>query len=97
MGFLFLYRGTVFWFRVRFEGVLIVFVLVPSFGETDFPREEIREFIEKQGYDYTVALADRVKAYVRTWEEIHPETREWLERKSDWWAPQTFFRRLMRS
>ena len=46
--------------------------------------EEIQEFIKKQGYDQTVALADKVKDYVRTWEEIHPETREWLERKSDW-------------
>jgi len=46
--------------------------------------EEIQEFIKKQGYDQTVALADRVKEYVRTWEEIHPETQEWLDRKSDW-------------
>jgi len=41
------------------------------------------EFIKEQGYDQTVALADRVKEYVRTWDEIHPETREWLDRKSD--------------
>ncbi|MFX0209454.1 MAG: hypothetical protein ACFFDT_25945, partial [Candidatus Hodarchaeota archaeon] len=47
-------------------------------------QEEIQEFIEKQGYDQTVALADKVKEYVRGWEEIHPETREWLDRKSDW-------------
>ena len=47
-------------------------------------QEEIQEFIKEQGYDQTVALADRVKEYVRTWDEIHPETREWLERKSDW-------------
>jgi len=46
--------------------------------------EEIQEFIEKQGYDQTVALAYRVKEYVRGWEEIHPDTREWLDRKSDW-------------
>jgi len=46
--------------------------------------EEIQEFIKKQGYDQTVALADRVKEYVRGWGEVHPDTREWLERKSDW-------------
>jgi Iap family predicted aminopeptidase len=47
-------------------------------------QEEIQEFIEKQGYDQTVQLADKVKEYVRTWDKIHPETREWLNRKSDW-------------
>ena len=41
-------------FGAEAEG-LIVFVLVPSFGEADLSREE-----------------------------IHPETLEWLERKSDW-------------
>ena len=29
-------------------------------------------------------LVEKVKAYVRTWDEIHPDTRAWLERKSDW-------------
>ena len=47
-------------------------------------QEEIQEFIKKQGYDQTVTLADRVKEYVRGWGEIHPETREWLDRKSEW-------------
>jgi Zn-dependent M28 family amino/carboxypeptidase len=47
-------------------------------------QKEIREFIKKQGYDQTVLLADNVKAFVRTWPEIHPETLAWLDRKSDW-------------
>ena len=47
-------------------------------------QEEIQEFIKKQGYDQTVQLAEKVKGYVRTWKEIHPETKVWLERKSDW-------------
>jgi Zn-dependent M28 family amino/carboxypeptidase len=47
-------------------------------------QSEIQEFIKKQGYDQTVQLADTVKAYVKTWKEIHPETQEWLERKTDW-------------
>ncbi len=48
------------------------------------PQEEIQAFIKEQGYDQTVALAEKVKEYVRTWPEIHPDTREWLKRKSDW-------------
>jgi len=47
-------------------------------------QQEVKEFIEKQGYDQTVALAEKVKEYVRTWGEIHPDTKAWLERKSDW-------------
>jgi hypothetical protein len=47
-------------------------------------QKEIQEFIKKQGYDQTVQLADRTKAYVKTWPEIHPETKVWLESKSDW-------------
>ena len=46
--------------------------------------KEIHEFIKEQGYDQTVQLADKVKEYVRTWKEIHPETKEWLSRKLDW-------------
>jgi Zn-dependent M28 family amino/carboxypeptidase len=46
--------------------------------------EEIQDFIKVQGYDQTVVLAEKVKDYVRTWDKIHPETQEWLERKSDW-------------
>ena len=47
-------------------------------------QKEIQEFIKKQGYDQTVQLADKAKAYVRTWPEIHPETKVWLESKSEW-------------
>jgi hypothetical protein len=47
-------------------------------------QDEIQEFIQEQGYDQTIELANRVKDYVRNWDEIHPETREWLERESDW-------------
>lgn len=47
-------------------------------------QQEIQEFIKKQGYDQTVQLADKVKDYVRAWKIIHPETKDWLERKSDW-------------
>ena len=47
-------------------------------------QKEIQEFIKKQGYDQTVQLTDRAKAYVKTWPEIHPETKVWLDSKSDW-------------
>jgi hypothetical protein len=46
--------------------------------------EEIQEFIKKQGYDQTVILVEKVKEYVRTWDNIHPDTRAWLERESQW-------------
>ena len=46
--------------------------------------EEIEEFIKEQGYDQTVALAEKVKDYVRTWKKIHPDTKAWLKRRSDW-------------
>jgi len=47
-------------------------------------KEEIEEFIKKQGYDQTVELANKVKEHVRTWEEIHPDTKVWLGRESAW-------------
>jgi len=47
-------------------------------------KREIEDFIKKQGYDQTVQLAEKVKAYVRMWPEIHPDTQAWLDRKSDW-------------
>jgi len=47
-------------------------------------QKQIQEFIKRQGYDQTVELAEKVKDYIRTWSEIHPETQEWLDRKSDW-------------
>jgi aminopeptidase YwaD len=47
-------------------------------------QKEIKEFIKNQGYDQTVELAERLKAYVKTWPEIHSETKSWLDSKSDW-------------
>ncbi|MBN1682608.1 M28 family peptidase [Candidatus Bathyarchaeota archaeon] len=47
-------------------------------------QNEIDEFIKKQGYNETVQLADKVKEYVKTWDEIHPDTIEWINRKGDW-------------
>ncbi|MFP3952200.1 MAG: M28 family peptidase [Candidatus Bathyarchaeia archaeon] len=48
-------------------------------------QEEIEAFIEEQGYDQTVKLAEKVKDYIReNYEEVHPETKEWLERESNW-------------
>jgi aminopeptidase YwaD len=47
-------------------------------------QKEIQDFIKRQGYDQTVQLAEKVKAYVRTWPELYPDTQAWLERKSDW-------------
>ncbi len=47
-------------------------------------QKEIQAFIEEQGYDQTIKLAEKVKDHVRTWDEIHPDTRDWLDRKSEW-------------
>jgi aminopeptidase YwaD len=47
-------------------------------------QKQIQTFIEEQGYDKTVTLVEQVKKYIRTWDEIHPDTQDWLERKSDW-------------
>ncbi|MGD2200023.1 MAG: M28 family peptidase [Candidatus Bathyarchaeota archaeon] len=46
--------------------------------------EEIQAFIEEQGYDQTVKLAEKVKDYVRDWDKIPPDTQGWLDRESDW-------------
>jgi Iap family predicted aminopeptidase len=46
--------------------------------------EEIEAFIEKVGFDETVALVEKAKGYVRTWEDLPPVTRDWLESTSDW-------------
>lgn len=46
--------------------------------------KEIQKFIKEQGYDQTIQLAEKVKDYVRAWDEIHPETQAWLDRKSAW-------------
>ncbi len=45
---------------------------------------QIQTFIEEQGYDKTVTLVEQVKEQIRTWDTIHPDTQEWLERKTDW-------------
>jgi Zn-dependent M28 family amino/carboxypeptidase len=47
-------------------------------------QKEIQAFIEEQGYDKTIELANSVKDYVRKWDEVHPDTKDWLNRKSDW-------------
>ena len=47
-------------------------------------QEDIQAFIEKMGYDETIALTDKVKDYVRGWDSHHPDTVDWLERDSAW-------------
>jgi Iap family predicted aminopeptidase len=46
--------------------------------------EEIEAFIEEEGFDETVALVNKTKDYVRTWETIHPDTEAWLKREREW-------------
>ncbi|MBM3292114.1 M28 family peptidase [Candidatus Bathyarchaeota archaeon] len=43
-------------------------------------KEQVNTFVKAQGFDDTVALIDRTKAYVRKWQVIHPETQAWLDR-----------------
>jgi len=52
-------------------------------GERKSERE-IEAFVEKVGFEETVALVEKTKAYVRTWEELPPETEAWLESTTDW-------------
>jgi len=47
-------------------------------------KAEIEAFIAQQGYDETVALTDRLKEYVRKWDDIHPDTKAWMNRDSAW-------------
>lgn len=48
-------------------------------------KEEIDDFIKEQGYDKTVALAAEVKAYIKdNYSEIHPDTKEWMQRTGAW-------------
>ncbi len=47
-------------------------------------QEEIEAFVEEVGFDEAVALVNKTKEYVRTWEEIPPDTEDWLERTADW-------------
>jgi len=44
---------------------------------------DIEESMLKMGINETVALRTRLKNHVRTWKDIHPDTQEWLKRKSD--------------
>ena len=46
--------------------------------------EKVREFVKAQGYEETVALNDRVREYVSKWKNIHPDTEDWLKRRSSW-------------
>ena len=43
-------------------------------------KRQIREFIKEKGYAETIELANRVKEHVSKWEDIHPDTRDWLKR-----------------
>ena len=49
----------------------------------DISLEMPTTFIQKQGYDKTLALEEEVKAYVKTWDTIHPDTQNWLDRKTE--------------
>jgi hypothetical protein len=55
-------------------------------NEEDWPakaktEEQIQAFIEEKGYGDTVYLANRVKDYVSTWEELHPDTKDWIRER----------------
>jgi len=48
-------------------------------------QEEIEAFIEEQGYDRTVALADEMRDYIKeNYKTIHPDTKLWIERGGAW-------------
>ncbi len=48
-------------------------------------KQEIDDFIKKQGYDRTIALADEMRQYIKdNYKEIHPETKEWIGRGGAW-------------
>ena len=48
-------------------------------------KQEIEDFIKEQGYDRTMALADEMREYIKkNYKEIHPETKEFLERGGSW-------------
>ena len=46
--------------------------------------EEVREVIKAQGYLETIALTEKVREYVSRWEDLHPDTKAWLERRGSW-------------
>jgi len=45
---------------------------------------EVDGFIKRMGYEETVSLTSKLKAFVRTWDNIHPDTQAWLNRQSAW-------------
>ena len=45
---------------------------------------EAEAFVEKVGFEETIALVEKTKAYDKTWEELPPETEAWLESTTDW-------------
>jgi hypothetical protein len=47
-------------------------------------QKEIQAFIQKQGYDKAEALTEKVKDYVRSWDEINPDIQSWLDYQSEW-------------
>ena len=47
-------------------------------------QKDIDDFIAKMGYGETVVLVDKVKEYVGKWDNLHQDTKDWLERESDW-------------
>jgi hypothetical protein len=53
----------------------------PGERKTD---EEVEAFVEKVGFEETVALVEKAKAYVRKQEDLPPETQDWLESRADW-------------
>ena len=48
--------------------------------------EEVEGFIREQGYYQTIALVEKVKEYVKSWRELHPDTKAWLEREAPYKA-----------
>jgi Zn-dependent M28 family amino/carboxypeptidase len=47
-------------------------------------QKDIQAFIQKQGYDKAEALTEKVKDYVRSWDEINPDIQDWLDYQSEW-------------
>ena len=47
-------------------------------------QEEIDGYIEQMGLQETVALTSKVKQYVSKWEDLHPDTKDWLKLNLVW-------------
>ena len=47
-------------------------------------QEEIDGYIDQMGLQETVALTSKVKQYVTKWEDLHPDTKDWLNCKLVW-------------